>query len=52
MIGGSYLGLSIRLPGEFSDLVQRSRFDTLEEEIVSNNVTLLTNPPVFLRYIL
>jgi hypothetical protein len=52
MTGGVYLGLSIRLPGEFPVLVKGSRFDTLEEEIDSNNITLLTGPPVFERYVL
>jgi len=52
MIGGGSLGLSVGLHGEFPVLVQGSRFDTLDEEFDSNNVVLLTNPPVLLHFIL
>jgi len=52
MIGGGSLGFSVQLPGEFSVLIQGSRFDTLGEEFDSNNVAFLTNPPVFLHFIL
>jgi hypothetical protein len=52
MTGGGSLGLSLWLPGEFSVLVHGSRFDTLDEQFDSNNVAFLTNPPVFLHFIL
>ena len=47
MIGGDFLGLSVRLLGEFPVPVQGSHFDTLDEEFDSNNEALLTNPLYF-----
>jgi hypothetical protein len=52
MIGGGSLGLSVQLRGEFSLLIQGSRFDTLGEKFDSNNVVFLTNPPAILYFIL